>query len=280
MDIAVRKKTGLAVTYIVLAILLIFMVFPEIVTIMNSFMPGWQVGGYKDPLAVDKALMLIPEQVTLTQYNNVLLNNYQYWVLFWNSVILTAPIVAGQLAVSALAAYFFTVMKNRFKEILFFIYILLMLLPFQVTLVPAYLTIDALGLMDTRLAVILPGVFSTFGAFLLRMHMEQIPKSYLESARMDGAGHMKVFWHVAVPMCRAGIVALCILCFIDNWNMIEPALIFLKDPLTQPLSLYFYSINQRAIAVAFAASVVYMIPMLLVFMNGEKDLMEGIRGLK
>ncbi|MCL1896335.1 MAG: carbohydrate ABC transporter permease [Clostridiales bacterium] len=280
MNAVGRKRAGLIVTYALLAILLVFMVFPVIVTVTNSFMPGWQVAGYKDPSAVDKALMLIPEQVTLKQYDSVLLNSPQYWDLFWNSVILTAPIVAGQLLVSALAAYFFTFMKNRFKEVLFFIYIVVMLLPFQVTLVPAYLTIDALGLVDTRLAVVLPGIFSTFGAFLLRMHMEQIPKSYIEAARMDGAGHFKVFWHVAAPMCKAGIVALCILCFIDNWNMIEQPLIFMQDEATQPLSLFFYSINQKAITVAFAASTVYMIPMMLVFLNGEKELMEGIRGLK
>ena len=280
MDIAVRRRAGLIVTYVILALLLLFMVFPVLVTITNSFMPGWQVAEYKDPAAVSKALMLIPEQVTLGQYSSVLLYNEMYWVYFWNSVILTAPIVAGQLIVSALAAYFFTFMKNRFKEVLFFIYIVVMLLPFQVTLVPAYLTIDSLGLMDTRLGIILPGIFSTFGAFLLRMHMEQVPKNYIEAARMDGAGHLRIFWYIAAPMCKAGIVALCILCFIDNWNMIEQPLIFLKDPLTQPLSLFFYSINQRAITIAFAASTIYMIPMLLVFMNGEKELMEGIRGLK
>ena len=275
-----KKRISLVITYIILALLLVFMVFPVIVTITNSFMPGWQVAEYKDPTAVDKALMLIPKQVTLEQYNNVLLNNRLYWDFFWNSVILTLPIVLGQLAVSALAAYFFTVMKNRFKEVLFFIYIVVMLLPFQVTLVPAYLTVEALGLMDTRLSVILPGIFATFGTFLLRQHMEQIPKSYIEAARMDGCGHLKIFWFIAVPMCKAGVVALCILCFIENWNMIEQPLIFLRDPGLQPLSLYFFSINQQAIKVAFAASVVYMLPMLLVFLNGEKELMEGIRGLK
>ena len=280
MNILVRKRVSLIATYALLAILLVFMVFPVVVTITNSFMPGWQAAEYKDPTIVDKALMLIPDQVTLTQYNNVLLNNHLYWDFFWNSVILTLPVVLGQLAVSALAAYFFTVMKNRFKEVLFFIYIVVMLLPFQVTLVPAYLTVQSLGLMDTRLAVIMPGIFSTFGAFLLRQHMEQIPRSYFEAARMDGAGHFRIFWHIAVPMCKAGVVALCILCFIDNWNMIEQPLIFLRDPAIQPLSLYFYSINQQAITVAFAASVIYMIPMLLVFLNGEKELMEGIRGLK
>ena len=280
MNVAIKKKAMLIATYAILALLLIFMVFPVVVTLTNSFMPGWQVEGYRDPSAVNKALMLIPEQVTLVQYNKVLIESPRYWELFWNSVILTAPIVAGQLLVSAMAAYFFTFMKNRFKEVLFFIYIVVMLLPFQVTLVPAYLTIDSLGLIDTRLGIILPGMFSTFGAFLLRMHMEQIPKSYIEAARMDGAGHLKIFLYVAVPMCKAGIAALCILCFIDNWNMIEQPLIFLKDEALQPLSLFFFQVNQRAISIAFAASVIYMIPMLLIFMNGEKQLMEGIRGLK
>jgi len=273
----ILKKARRFLLYLILAVLLVIMVFPIVTTVLDSFMPDWQVSQYKDPAVAVKSLMFLSQQVTLDQYNRVLLQDHQFWDLFWNSVLLTVPIVLGQTMVSAMAAYFFVTIKNRYKEWLFFIYIIVMLLPFQVTLVPAYLSLNSLGLLNTRMAVILPGIFSTFGVFLLRQHMEQIPKSLFEAARIDGAGYFKTFWYVAVPLCKTGIAALLILSFIDNWNMIEQPLIFLSDPATQPLSLYFYSINQQAITVAFAASVIYMIPMLLVFLNGEKELMEGIR---
>lgn len=107
--------------------------------------------------------------------------------------------------------------------------------------------------------------------------MEQIPKSYFEAANMDGAGHWRTFLHVAVPGCKTGIVSLAILSFIDNWNMVEQPLIFLKDTAKQPLSLLLYDINSQVVTIAFAASVLYMIPILLVFLNGEKDLMEGMK---
>jgi len=275
--ITIKKRIKKYIVYLILTVLLIVMVFPMVTTFLDSFMPGWEVQQYKQPEIINKTLKLIPSEVTMEQYGKVLISDYKYWDYFWNSIMLTLPIVIGQAVISALAAYFFTVMKSKYKEWLFFMYIVVMLLPFQITLVPAYLTANALGLLDNRLSVILPGIFSTFGVFLLRQHMEQIPKSHFEAAKMDGAGHLKTFWNVAVPMCKTSIVALLILCFIDNWNMVEQPLIFLNDASKWPLSLYFYEINQQAITVAFAASVIYMIPILLVFMNGEKELTEGIR---
>jgi len=262
---------------IILAALAIVMIFPMVVmTVLDSFMPGWEVKEYTDETVVDKSIKLIPSEVTLEQYENAFIANHDYWTYFWNSMLLTIPIVIGQVVVSAMAAYAFVIMKSKRKEWLFFVYIVVMLLPFQVTLVPAYLTADALGLVGSRLSVILPGIFSTFGVFLLRQHMEQIPKSYLEAARMDGAGHMQIFSTVVMPLSKTSIVALAILCFIDNWNMVEQPMLFLSDVSKWPLSLYFTYFKQF-IQMAFAASVVYMIPMILIFLNGEKQLMEGIK---
>ncbi len=273
----IKKRIKRSLIYAILAVLLLIMVFPMVITVLDSFMPGWQVKQYIDSSITDKALKLIPAQATMEQYNSVLVHNYRYWDYFWNSILLTVPIVIGQVIVSILAAYFFTVIKSKYKEWLFFAYIIVMLLPFQVTLVPAYLTANTLGLLDNRWSIILPGIFSTFGVFLLRQHMEQIPKTFFDAAKSDGAGLWQTFFHVAAPMCKTSIVALIILCFIDNWNMIEQPLIFLSDKSKLPLSLYFFQINSQAIGVAFAASVIYMIPILLVFANGEKELMEGIR---
>lgn len=262
--------------FIILAVLAIVMIFPMVVTVLDSFMPGWEVKEYTNQNVADKSIKLIPSEVTLEQYENAFIANHDYWTYFWNSMLLTIPIVIGQVVVSAMAAYAFVMMRSRWKEWLFFLYIVVMLLPFQVTLVPAYLTADALGLIGSRLSIILPGIFSTFGVFLLRQHMDQIPKSYLEAARMDGAGHIQIFSTIMVPLSKTSITALAILCFIDNWNMVEQPMLFLSDAYKWPLSLYFVYFNQF-IQMAFAASVVYMVPMMLIFLNGEKQLMEGIK---
>ena len=271
-----KRKPKKVLLVILLAVLALVMVFPMVVTVLDSFMPGWEAAKYTDEYTANKSIKLIPTEVTLEQYERAFIQNSVYWDYFWNSVLLTVSIVIGQVIISTLAAYAFTMMKNRWKEWLFFLYIVVMLLPFQVTLVPAYLTADALGIMNTHLSIILPGIFSTFGVFLLRQHMEQIPKSYIEAARMDGAGHPRVFFRVMLPLSKTTVVALAILCFIDNWNMMEQALVFLSDTAKWPLSLYFVYFNQF-IEMAFAASVVFMLPMLLIFMNGEKQLMEGIK---
>ncbi len=268
-----RKRTLLIV---VLTVLAFFMIFPMVVTVLDSFLPGWEAAQYTAENTTNKSIKLIPSEVTLEQYKHALIQNSTYWDYFWNSVLLTVSIVIGQVIISVLAAYAFTVMKNRWKEGLFFLYIVVMLLPFQVTLVPAYLTADALGIINTHLSIILPGIFSTFGVFLVRQHMEQVPKSYIEAAQMDGAGHMRVFLHIMLPLSKTSVVALAILCFIDNWNMVEQPMIFLSDTNKWPLSLYFSNFNQF-IEMAFAAAVVFMLPMLLIFMNGEKQLMEGIK---
>lgn len=263
--------------YVLLLALALLMIFPMVATVADSFMPGWEVEEYLEDSSENNRIKLIPSEVTVEQYDTVMISNYKYWDYFWNSVIITLPAMLGQIIVSAMAAYCFTVMKSKFKEWLFFGYIIVMLLPFQVTLVPMYLSINALGLYNSRLALILPGIFSTFGTFLLRQHMEQIPKSYIDAAKMDGAGHFRIFTNIVLPMCKASIAALAILSFIDNWNMIEQPLIFIRDEVKQPLSLVFYNINSQAITIAFAASVLYMLPIVLVFLNGQKELMEGIK---
>lgn len=271
-----RSKYKRTLLIILLAVLAFIMVFPTVVTVLNSFMPGWEVAQYTDDHAANKSIKLIPSVVTLEQYERAFIQNNTYWGYFWNSILLTVSIVIGQVIVSLLAAYAFTIMNNRWKEWLYFLYIVVMLLPFQVTLVPAYLTADALGIINTHLSIILPGIFSTFGVFLLRQHMEQIPKSFIEAAHMDGAGYVRLFFHIMLPLSKTTVVALVILCFIDNWNMVEQPMIFLSDTTKWPLSLYFTYFNQF-IEIAFAASVMFMLPMLLIFMNGEKQLMEGIK---
>jgi len=220
---------------------------------------------------------LIPNIVTIKQYYTALIKRTQFLIKFWNSAIIVVPIILGQILVSSMAAYAFAKLEFPFRDELFFAYIIIMMMPFQVTLVPNYIMADRLGLVGSWSSIILPGIFGTFGVFLLRQFMLYIPDAYIESAKVDGAGHFKIFFSIILPMSKTGLAALSILVFIDNWNMVEQPLIFLQDVNMHPLSIYLSSINLGELGIAFAASTIYMLPMLLVFLYGENYLLEGIQ---
>ena len=166
--------------------------------------------------------------------------------------------------------------RGRVRDSIFFFYVILMLMPYQVTLVPNYLVSDWLGILNTRWAIILPGAFAPFSVFLLTKFMRRIPASLIEAAKLDGAGEWRIFWNICLPQCRSALYSIAILVFIDYWNMVEQPLILLPNVDMQPLSVYLSTINAGEIGIAFAAAVVYMIPGLLLFLHGEAYLVEGI----
>lgn len=278
---------GLFVAIFISALALI----PIFFTFLNSFMSSEEIvanyqvvfqsmSGHASQGATymsrTPVLKLIPEEVTIQQYSTLLFMNPEYLFKYWNSILLTLPIVAGQMVVSCLASYSFARYRRKRREVLFFSYIILMLMPFQVTLVPNYMIADSLNILDTIWAIILPGVFSTFAIFLLTKYMRQIPSGYIEAATLDGASEWQIFTNVALPLCKNAIFALTILLFIDYWNMVEQPLVLLTDISKQPLSVFLSQINEPELGIAFAASSVYMIPPLLIFFWGEDYLVEGI----
>ena len=280
------RKMGLTT---VLALLALVFTAPLVLTVTNSFMSEPEIymnyhmagPGAAAPAPGEAAtfanLKLVPDMVTLKQYYTVLVKSPRFLYMFWNSAVLVLPIVAGQLLVASMAAYAFAKLSFKGREKLFYLYIVVMLMPFQVTLVPNYLIADRLGLTGSALSIILPGIFNTFGVFLLRQFMTYIPDAYIEAARVEGAGHRTIFARIVLPMAKTGLAALVILVFMDNWNMVEQPLIFLQDMGKQPLSVFLAEINAGERGIAFAASVVYMVPMLLVFLYGENYLVEGIQ---
>jgi multiple sugar transport system permease protein len=281
---AVRPK-GLCLS-IVLLLVGIIMIFPVVFTLTDSFMDGWEISEYygaggdkadaPEPAQRYIAFKLIPYEATLKQYRSILIDRPQYLFMFWNSVKLTLPIAAGQLVVAAMAAYAFMLLKSKLADAVFFLYIITMLLPFQVTLVPNYIVARKLGIMGSGLSIILPGIFGTFGVFLLRQYTVSIPPSYIEAAKIDGAGHVHIFLRIVLPLLRPGLSALFILLFMDNWNMVEQPLIFLSDPLKEPLSVFLSYIYKEEPEIAFAAAFVYMLPAILVFLYGEEYLVAGM----
>ena len=269
------------------AVFAFLFLMPTVLTITNSFMTQSEITanyGQVFQNATDGKsyikdkinLKFIPDKVSFTQYFTVLLKSPDFLYKFWNSVILVAPIVLAQLAVASVAAYGFTRWRGKIRDTIFFAYVILMLMPYQVTLVPNYLVSDFLGLLNTRWAIILPGAFAPFSVFLLTKSMRRIPASLIESAKLDGAGEWHIFWNICLPQCRSALYSIAILVFIDYWNMVEQPLILLPAASQQPLSVYLSQINAGEIGIAFAAAVIYMVPGLLMFLHGEAYLVEGI----
>ena len=269
------------------AVFAFLFLMPTVLTITNSFMTQSEITanyGQVFQNATDGKsyikdkinLKFIPDKVSFTQYFTVLLKSPDFLYKFWNSVILVAPIVLAQLAVASVAAYGFTRWRGKIRDTIFFAYVILMLMPYQVTLVPNYLVSDFLGLLNTRWAIILPGAFAPFSVFLLTKSMRRIPASLIESAKLDGAGEWHIFWNICLPQCRSALYSIAILVFIDYWNMVEQPLILLPDASQQTLSVYLSQINAGEIGIAFAAAVIYMVPGLLMFLHGEAYLVEGI----
>ena len=284
-----RKKRYFSrgVLTVLAAVLALMFVMPTLLTITNSFMTQSEITanyGQVFQNATDGTsyikdtinLKFIPDKVSFSQYFTVLLKSPDFLYKFWNSVILVAPIVLAQLLVASIAAYGFTRWRGRVRDSIFFFYVILMLMPYQVTLVPNYLVSDWLGILNTRWAIILPGAFAPFSVFLLTKFMRRIPASLIEAAKLDGAGEWRIFWSICLPQCRSALYSIAILVFIDYWNMVEQPLILLPNVDMQPLSVYLSTINAGEIGIAFAAAVVYMIPGLLLFLHGEAYLVEGI----
>lgn len=222
------------------------------------------------------SLSLFPEEISLAQYRKILTETPVYLRMFWNSVFLTVSIVAGSVAISLLGAYGFTMLNFKGKEILFYLYIVVMLLPLQVTMMPNYLVAGFFGMEDSYLAIILPAVFGPFGVFLLYQQMKLLPRECIEAAKIDGASDWTIFKSIVVPLVKPGIAALTMLLVIENWNLIDQAIIFIKRPEQYPLSVFLARMNESAEGVSCAAATFYMIPVLALLCYGHGYLREGI----
>lgn len=271
---------------IIFFIIVLLYMMPLIITFTNSLMGSREVERHYSVDSLEQGgyieMNVVPDKITLSQYGALLFDSPVYLHMFWNSVKLVTPVVIGQLLVSAPAAYVFSVCRFRGRELLFFLYIIVMLLPLQVTLMPNYLVADKLHMTDSYLAVILPGIFHPLGVFLLRQFMKSMPDAYLEAAEMDGAGHGRIFLLVVLPMVKHGIAAVTMLTLLDYWNLVDQAVIFIQDSEARPLSIFLAQINSSGLGIAFAGSCFYALPVMLVLFYGQEYLKKGIAitGLK
>ncbi|MCQ2080018.1 MAG: carbohydrate ABC transporter permease [Lachnospiraceae bacterium] len=283
-----KEKLKIAIITLLLAFVACIFLSPIVLTMTNSLMSQSEIkanygqvfstdaNGGKTYISKQVELKFIPDMVSVSQYYTVLFKSADYLYKFWKSVILVVPIVIFQILVAVAASYGFYRFSGKLKTIIFFTYIILMLMPYQVTLVPNYLVAKGLGIIDTNWAIWLPGIFSPFSVYLITKYMKRIPVSLIEAAEIDGCNDYQVFSKICFPLSKGCMISCGILVFIDYWNMVEQPVIMYKDEADYPLSVFLSKINEGEIGLAFAVATIYMFLPLLIFLYGEDYLVEGI----
>lgn len=280
------KKHRKKLLYIPIMFVGLLMLLPLCLMVTNSFLGVREIqeayGIVLEESGEEFSFRILPQYFTLRPYVELLLDSPDFFVMFWNSSRQVFPILLGQIVIGMPAAWAFSRFQFRGRRILFFGYMVLMILPFQVTMVSNYILLSKLSLMDTHLGLIVSGIFSTFPIFLMEKFFKALPEAMLDAARVDGASELQIFIKLGVPLGMPGMMSSVILCFLEYWNAIEAPMTFLKTKAKFPLSLYLPNITTDQLSSSFAASIVMMIPAVLIFLWGRDYLQQGIEasGLK
>lgn len=213
---------------------------------------------------------------TLKEFKNVLLLGDIFPRAFGNSILYALPITIGQTVVGLFLAFIFSRFEFKFRDALFMTCLVIMIMPFQVTLVPGYNLLKGLRLLDTFIGVIAPQIFLPFGVLFLRQYFLRIPAGMIESAQIDGAGTWHILLRIIVPLGKNGILLLFFLAFVDGYNMFEPPLTVLNTEAKFPLSVVMRAVIEQSPEDAFVPAILYMIPALVLFTALRHNIISGM----
>ena len=266
-----RLRNGDWALNMLLVALALLMLAPFYWMIVNSLLPR------------ERAFSLPPEwfprHVTLDNYREVF-NLIPFGRLIYNSLKLTTIITVGAVAISTLAAYAFARLTFPGRDLLFIIMLSALMVPQQVTVIPTFILIKNLGLLDTHESIYLPGLINVFGTFLLRQFFLTIPRDLEDAAKLDGAGHLRILANVIVPLAAPAISALAIFTALAAWNEFFWANIFLTSPdkMTLPVGLVMISgrFGSGSPVVILAALSMIVVPLLILFSIAQRRITEGV----
>lgn len=206
----------------------------------------------------------------------VFLATPEYLLVFRRTIALCALMVGGQVVLSVLAGLGFAKYDFPGKKLWFFLLLVVMVLPLQVTLVPNFRILGTLNLLDTQWALMLPALFAPLGTFLMTQSFRAVPDEILEAAQLDGASTFTILWRVLVPCGKNGLACVIVLTFLEAWNMVEQPMAYLKDSAQYPLSVSLATTGARDPAVQLACCLLALLPPLLLFLGLHKELVQGI----
>ncbi|WP_307336932.1 carbohydrate ABC transporter permease [Caldalkalibacillus uzonensis] len=226
----------------------------------------------------------IPDEISLDNYIRVA-EVFPVEKFLLNSIIVAVFTTVGQLLLCSMAAYVFARIQFKGRETLFLLYLATLMVPTQVTMIPQFILMKYLGWLDTYQALIVPGVFSAFGTFLLRQSFLTIPKSLEEAAFIDGASHFRVYWQIILPLAKPALATLAVFSFMQSWNNFLWPLIIISDRnmMTLPLGLsMLHGRWETDWNLMMAGVVISVIPILSVYLFAQKYFIRGITlsGLK
>jgi multiple sugar transport system permease protein len=199
---------------------------------------------------------------------------------YLNSIFITACVTLGQVATSAMAAYSFARLKFPGRDKIFFGYLATMMVPGAVTMIPVFILLRYLGWIDSYKALILPGIFTAYGTFLLRQFFLTLPKDLEDAAKIDGCSYLGIFWRIIIPLSKPALATLTTFTFMGSWmNFMWPLIVInSQDKFPLPVGLaYFQSLHTTNWTYLMAASIMTILPILLVFIFNQRFFVEGIK---
>jgi multiple sugar transport system permease protein len=223
---------------------------------------------------------LIPDPLTFESYTR-LAERIDLGRTAFNSMFVAVVGTVGQILVSAMAAFAFSRIKWRGRNVVFVLYLATMMIPSVVLVIPQFILIRSLGWMNTYAALVVPGLFSAFGTFLLRQSFLQLPRDFEEAAFVDGASYFTIFWRITLPLSKPALATLSIFSFMGLWNAYLYPLFVARRPevMTLPVALATLQGAPRALTewnIVMAGSVVAVLPILIVYMLAQRWFIRGV----
>jgi multiple sugar transport system permease protein len=226
----------------------------------------------------------IPSPATLDSYRRIF-ELYPVGRMLFNSILVAGLTTLGQLVTCSMAAYAFARLKFRGSNLVFLLYLATMMVPFQVTITPLFILMRIFGWINTYQGLILPGVFSAFGTFLLRQAFLTIPTEYEEAAYMDGASPLTIFLKIILPLSKPALATLAVFAFMGSWNAFLWPLFIVREETLMTLPVGLATLQGRWLTewnLVMAGAVITVLPMLLLYLLAQKYLVQGyvMSGLK
>lgn len=265
-------------SYLLLILCALVVLIPSLWAVATSFKFETDV--------LDANVTLFPHRVTWENYQHILNNrNVPILLWFWNSLKIAVTHVVLYLLLTSLAAFAFSRLRFRGRETLFWISMSSMMIPSVINMIPNYIIIDGLGLVDNMFAMVLPGLGGVFGVFMLRQFMRGVLMAYDEAAKIDGASEFRIYFNIVLPMCVPVLVTLAIFSFQGSWNDYVWPLIVTNSAETRTLTAglaTFSGSYAHQYGKQMAGAVLSALPILLIFILGQKYFIKGISlgGLK
>lgn len=249
----------------------LLMVFPFVWSVVTSLSTG---------AGLTSTPSIIPDNPSLDAYRTLFTSTDFVRVVF-NSIGIAVVVTLAQVSTSALAAYAFTRLRFPGRGVIFAVYLATMMIPIQVLIVPLFVQMRDLGLVDSYAGVVVPSIASAFGVFLLRQSMAVVPKDFDEAATLDGAGHIRIFRSVVLPLVKPALATFAVFSFMSSWNSFLWPLIILRTDELKTLPVALAQLQGQFTTqwdVMMAGSVVSILPMLLIYIVAQKQVVQGVAG--